>query len=75
MRHYRRVRLISTGRFGTAVLVQEASTQRLAVLKARDVSSLQSSERLELLEELVTLAKLRHPHLCGPGKKIQKEDL
>ena len=67
MRHYRRIRLMSSGRFGTALLVTEASTQRLCVLKARDVSALESSERRELQEELVSLAKLRHPHLCGCG--------
>lgn len=65
VRHYQRVRHISTGRFGLAILVQDAETGKLAVMKAMDVSSLKSAERLELLSELQCLAKLRHPHLCG----------
>jgi len=34
-------------------------------MKAMDVSSLSSGERVELLKELQRLAQLRHPHLCG----------
>eukprot|EP00434_Breviolum_minutum_P038998 symbB.v1.2.034609.t1/scaffold4273.1/size42310/4 len=65
VRHYQRVRHISTGHFGVALLVQDVEGGKLGVMKAMDVSSLSSGERVELQKELQRLAQLRHPHLCG----------
>jgi len=64
VRRYDRVRHISTGRFGPTVLVKD-SDGRLSAMKSIDVGRLPSSEKTELLQEVLQLARLRHPNLVA----------
>mmetsp|Transcript_97757 Transcript_97757/g.174162 ORF Transcript_97757/g.174162 Transcript_97757/m.174162 type:complete len:385 (+) Transcript_97757:86-1240(+) len=64
VRRYDRVRHISTGRFGPTVLVKD-SDGRLSAMKSIDIGRLPSSERTELLQEVLQLARLRHPNLLA----------
>jgi len=60
---YERLRHISTGRFGSALLVRVSG--RLAMMKTIDVGRLDNAERGEVLAEVVANASLRHPHLVS----------
>eukprot|EP00440_Ansanella_granifera_P054619 gb/GFBE01059208.1/.p1 GENE.gb/GFBE01059208.1/~~gb/GFBE01059208.1/.p1 ORF type:complete len:397 (+),score=64.89 gb/GFBE01059208.1/:1-1191(+) len=64
VRRFDRVRHISTGRFGCAMLIKEIGGKgQLAAMKTIDIGRLCSQERAILLEEVLSLAKLRHPNL------------
>jgi len=61
---YDRVRHISSGRFGSTILVK-VQNGRLAAMKTIDMGRLTSRERVELIHEILQLAKLRHPNLVA----------
>ncbi|CAJ1349337.1 unnamed protein product, partial [Effrenium voratum] len=55
-------------RFGISLLVKDVEHNKLAMMKAIDVSGLGAGARGEMLQELRRLAQLRHPHLAPIGE-------
>lgn len=59
---YERLRHISTGRFGVAMLVKSGTY--MAVMKTIDIGQLDGRMQNLVLSEVSELAQLRHPHLA-----------
>lgn len=61
---YTKVREIGSGSFGKAILVKD-SENRLHVLKAIDISRMDSKERRDAVNEVRVLSSLKHPYVVS----------
>lgn len=73
VQRYDRVRHISTGRFGVTVLVK--NDDRLAVMKTINVGRLASKVRQDIVDEVLTIAQLRHPNLVAIQECFVREGM